>query len=253
MHLVVCEPWRLVYAPLPKCASTTMINLLMDSIGMPARKGPRDCPRRSAAQIGCGTAGVYELRIPRDDIAAVARRLHAYTWFSVIRDPFARVESNYHNKLNRYARRVHPLAYFASYATPVRPGTSTEAWQAARIRTMQSLIPFERFVHGLARHGIDWDPHFAPQVKVLQLDRVRFDRLIEMERLTEGLQSLFRSIGRLAAVRGPLENLRRYNASRSAESRTQWTPQLRELVAELYREDFARLMGPPGISGRRAA
>lgn len=253
MHLVVCEPWRLVYAPLPKCASTTMINLLMDASGMPARKGLRDCPRRTAAEIGCGTGGVYELRISQDQIAAVARRLQAYTWFSVIRDPFARVESNYHNKLNRYARRLHPLAYVVSYATPVRLGTSVEAWQAARIRTMQSLIPFEQFVRGLTRHGIDWDPHFAPQVRVLELDRVRFDRLIDMERLAEGLESLFRSIGRLAAVRRPLENLCRYNASRSPESRPRWTPQLRDLVADLYREDFARLMGSPGVSGRRAA
>lgn len=253
MHLVVCEPWRLVYAPLPKCASTTMINLLMDATGMPARRGPRDCPHRPVADIGRGTEGVYELRLRRDEIPDVTRRLQAYTWFSVTRDPFARVESNYHNKLNRYARRVHPLAYLVAYATPVRLGTPVEAWQAARIRTIQRFIPFEQFVHGLARHGIDWDPHFAPQVKVLELDQVRFDRLIDMERLAEGLESLFRSIGRLPSVRPALEGMRRYNASRSTESRSHWTPHLRELVADLYREDFARLAVPQAWPARRAA
>jgi len=253
MHLVVCEPWRLVYAPLPKCASTTMINLLLDAGGMPARRGPRDCPRRSAADAGRGTAGIYELRLARKEIPAVARRLAAYTWFSVIRDPFSRVESNYHNKLNRFARRFHPLAYAVGYATPVWPGTSAAAWQAARIRTMQAFIPFEGFVRGLARRGIDWDPHFAPQVKVLELDQVRFDRLIDMERLAEGLESLFRSIGRLPSVRPALEGMRRYNASRSAESRSHWTPHLRELLADLYREDFARLAMPQSWPARRAA
>lgn len=253
MHLVVCEPWRLVYAPLPKCASTTMINLLMDAGGMPARRGSRDCPRKTVAQVGCGTAGVYEVRVARNDIAAVTRRLEAYTWFSVVRDPFSRVESNYHNKLNRYARRFHPLIYFLAYATPVRPGISAEAWQAARIRTIQAIIPFERFVHGLARHGVDWDPHFAPQAHVLELDRVRFDRLIAMERLAEGLESLFRSIGRLGAVRPALESLGRYNASRSAESRTQWTPDLRGVVADLYHDDFSRLAAAAGQARLRAA
>lgn len=253
MHLVVCEPWRLVYAPLPKCASTTMINLLLDAGGMPARRGPRDCPRRTAADAGRGTAGVYELRLARSEIASVARRLQSYTWFSVTRDPFSRVESNYHNKLNRFARRAHPLAYLVAYGTPVWPDTSTEAWQAARIRTMQAFISFERFVHGLVRHGIDWDPHFAPQAQVLELDRVRFDRLIDMERLADGLEALFRSIGRLAAVRSSLERLSRYNASRSADARSHWTPRLRELVAELYRDDFVRLGALPGVAGRRAA
>lgn len=252
MHLVVCEPWRLVYAPLPKCASTTMINLLMDVSGMPPRRGPRDCPRKSVSDVGGGATGVYEVRVPRCDIADVTRRLAAYTWFSVVRDPFSRVESNYHNKLNRYARRFHRFAYFVAYATPVRPGTSVEAWQAARIRTMQALISFERFVHGLARHGVDWDPHFAPQVDVLELDRVRFDRLIDMERLAEGLESLFRGIGRLASARPALEGLRRYNASRSADARSLWTPQLRDIVTELYRVDFAGLASPHGV-GRRAA
>ncbi|MFM7244887.1 MAG: sulfotransferase family 2 domain-containing protein [Planctomycetaceae bacterium] len=251
MHLVVYEPWRLVYAPLPKCASTTMINLLLDASGMPARRGPRDCPRKTAAQVGRGATGVYELRLEGDEIAAVARRLAAYTWFSVTRDPFARVESNYRNKLNRYARRFHPLAYLASYATPVRLGTSVEAWQAARINTMQKVISFEQFVHGLARHGTEWDPHFAPQVRVLELDRVRFDRLIDMEQLAAGLESLFRSIGRLASVRGSLEALRHDNASRSADVRSLWTPQLRAVVADLYHDDFAGLEA--ATAGRRAA
>lgn len=253
MHLVVCEPWRLVYAPLPKCASTTMINLLMDVGGMPSRRGPRDCPRKAISNVGRGTTGVYELRLGPDEIGTVARRLEAYTWFSVIRDPFARVESNYHNKLNRYARRFQPLAYLLAYATPVWPGTSVEAWQAARIRTIQGFIPFERFIHGLDRHGIDWDPHFAPQVKVLELDLVRFDRLIHMEQLAEGLEALFRGIGRLATARPALESLRRYNASRSADSRSRWTPELREIVADLYHEDFAGLTSSRGFSGLRAA
>lgn len=253
MHLVVCEPWRLVYAPVPKCASTTMLNLLMDASGMPARRGPRDCPRKTAAQIGHGGTGVYELRVARDDISNVTRRLAAYTWFSVFRDPFSRVESNYHNKLNRYARRFHPLAYMASYATPVRLGTTVEAWQAARIRTIQALIPFERFVDGLARHGIDWDPHFTPQIKVLELDRVRFDRLIDMDRLAEGLETLFRSIGRLASVRGQLENLRRYNASSAGRVPSQWTPHLRQIVSRLYRDDLVRLVEPSAVADRRAA
>jgi hypothetical protein len=238
MHLVVCEPCRLVYAPLPKCASTTMINLLMDLAGMPPRRNPRDCPRRTAATIERATAGTYELRLKHGEVPEVARRFGAYTWFSVVRDPFSRVESNYHNKLNRYARRFHPLTYLRSYATPVRPGISVEAWQAARIRTIQSSISFEQFVLGLATRGVDWDLHFEPQSRVLELDRVSFDHLIDISRLADGLSAMLRNTGRQDVVRGAIENLRRFNASNSADAHDRWTPRMRAVVADLYCSDF---------------
>lgn len=251
MHLVVCEPCRLVYAPLPKCASTTMIHLLMDLAGMPPRRN-RDCPRRTMADIGRRASGTYELRLKEPEIADVVEHFRAYTWFSVVRNPFSRVESNYHNKLNRYAKRYHPVSYLLSYTTPVRPGISVEAWQAARIRRLQTAISFEQFVHGLARNGIDWDLHFQPQCSVLELDRVPYDHLIDMANLADGLSAMLRNTNRQAVVRAAIEGMRRFNASRPVDAHDVWTPGMRAIVEELYREDFEAL-DALAVRGRRLA
>jgi hypothetical protein len=252
MQLVVCEPLRLVYAPLPKCASTTMIEFLVRIGASGARSNPRDCPRRPVAGLVPGHGGTYQVACEPAHVADFMERFPGFTWFSVVREPFSRVESNYHNKLNRFARRFHPLTYLRSYAGPLTGDSSDRRWQDVRIRRMQQTIGFEQFVLGLARHGIDWDMHYRPQSRILRLERLRFDHLIRMERLADGLRDLFANQGADAAVRSEVEKLSRLNPSRAGDGKMAWTPRLRAIVEELYREDFEAL-GYGRTAVRRAA
>jgi hypothetical protein len=252
VQFVVCEPSRLVYAPLPKCASTTMIAFLTRLGSSRERSNPRDCPRRPAAGLTPGQGGTYQVVCPSDLLPGFADRFRGFTWFSVVREPFSRVESNYHNKLNRFARRFHPLTYLRSYAGPLNDDSPDRRWQDVRIRRMQRTIGFDQFVLGLERHGIDWDLHYRPQSRMLRLERLRFDHLIRMERLADGLRDMFASQGAPADASSEVERLSRLNPSRAGDGKMAWTPRLRAIVEELYREDFEAL-GYGQTAVRRAA
>jgi len=200
-----------------------------------------------------GQGGTYQVVCPPDLVPGFADRFRGFTWFSVVREPFSRVESNYHNKLNRFARRFYPLTYLRSYAGPLNDDRSDRRWQDVRIRRMQRTIGFEQFVDGLERHGIDWDPHYRPQSRMLRLDRLRFDHLIRMERLADGLRGLFASLGAPAGVRSEVEKLSRLNPSRAGDGTTAWTPRLRAIVEALYRDDFEAFGYGQAEAIRRAA
>ena len=253
VQLVICEPLRLIYAPLPKCASTTMIGWLAKAAASTARANPRDCPRRPAAGLVPGHGGTYEVLCPPELLEDIAERFRGFAWFSVVREPCSRVESNYHNKLNRFTRRFHPLTYYRSYAGPLSIKGSIQRWQDIRIRRMQQTIGFEQFVLGLERHGIDWDLHFRLQTQMLRLGSVRFDHLIKMERLADGLRDMFSILGMEATVRGDVEKLSRLNPSRASDTPVGWMPRMRAIVEALYRPDFEALgYGPADVALRAA-
>lgn len=250
-RLVICEPCRLIYRPLPKCASTTMYSLLA-TLGAAGTGGPTGNPRRTLALIRGeptpGRGGSYEAAVPRDAIARLLRRYEGYRAFSVIRDPFDRTVSNYHNKLNRFARRFAPSLYAASYVAPLasRPHTLTGA---GRIRWLQRRISFDAFVERLGEAGVAWDIHFRPQVHLLALDEVPYDRLIPMESLVTGLRELLADRGGSGLVREALGNLGRWNSSSGPRGRDPWTSRTRSIIGSIYAADLDRL----GYSARRAA
>jgi hypothetical protein len=218
-----------------------------------AARGPGSNPRRLLPVIDGpaepGRGGSYEVICPFDDVAdMLAENYRGYTVFSVIRDPFERTLSNYHNKLNRFARRFAPSVYFGGYLGPIFTGRSPFVFEQ-RIRWMQRAIGFDRFVEVLAEEGVEWDIHFDLQVRLLGCDRISYDRLIPLESLAAGLQALFMGRGGLAAVASSIRDLGRLNASGRRSSEAAWTARVRSAVAEIYEADFQQL----GYAARRAA
>lgn len=215
--------------------------------------GPGSNPRRLLPLVGGvtepGRGGSYEVICPFDDVAdMLAEAYRGYTVFSVIRDPFDRTLSNYHNKLNRFARRFAPAVYFSGYLGPIFAGRSPVVFEQ-RIRWMQRAISFDRFVEVIAEQGVEWDIHFDLQVRLLGCDRISYDRLIPLESLAVGLQALFTGRGCLAAITPSIRDLGRLNASGRRASDEAWTTRTRSLVADAYDADFQRL----GYAKRRAA
>lgn len=241
----------MIYRPLPKCASTTMYSLLA-ALGEADGKTQAGNPRRLLPLIrGEPTpdrGGSYEAAVPRQAVARTLRRFQDYRTFSVIRDPFDRTVSNYHNKLNRFARRFTPALYAASYIAPavsrLRAVTSIE-----RIQWMQQHVPFDDFVERLGVEGVSWDVHFRPQVQLLALDELRYDRLIPMEELLPRLRQLLADCGVGERVHGALGHLGRWNASAAVRKADPWTARTRAVVGSIYAADVDRL----GYAFRRAA
>jgi len=242
-RLIVCEPCRLVYVPVPKCASTTMHQFLAALGGVDDRGLPRDCLPVHGRQVGPGIGDSYVIRCDDAVLPEIVLRYANFVWFSVVRDPYGRVLSNYQNKLNRYARRFEPGAYALAYA-----GQVLKPWafghrdhQAERIQQMQARIPFPRFVEALARHGIDWDSHFRLQARLLHMSDIPYHGLVRMEELADGLRDVLLAAGTLDRAQQAIASLGRLNRSRGDAGPTIWNDATREIVAGLYRRDFDTL------------
>jgi hypothetical protein len=242
-RLIVCEPCRLIYVPVPKCASTTMHQFLAALGGVDDRGQPRDCLPIRRGRVAPGGGGSYIIGCAAQDIAEIVRQYADFVWFSVVRDPYGRVLSNYQNKLNRYARRFEPGAYALAYA-----GEALQPWalvrhdhQERRIQRMQARIPFSRFVEALARHGIDWDHHYILQSRLLHMGDIPYHSLVRMEQLADGLRDVLIAAGTLGRAQDVVASLGRLNRSRGDAGPTIWTDTTREIVADLYRRDFEAL------------
>jgi hypothetical protein len=250
IRLIICEPCRLIYRPLPKCASTTMYGLMARLAGNSGGAGgnPRRVLPLFRRPTRPGRGGSYEVVWPTDEAGAILRNYGDYTVFSVVRDPFARAVSNYHNKLNRFARRFSTRTYYGAYFGPLLAGRSPLE-PPERIRWMQRSISFDRFIGVLGARGIDWDIHFDLQVRLLGEGAIRYDRLIPMESLSTGLKTLLadRDLAR-SGVRLS-ESPGRLNASQDRGPAGLWSNATRDTVASLYAADFERL----GYSARMAA
>ena len=245
VELVVCERHRLIYRPLPKCASTTVIDFIGDLVGHGDRGNRRDFLPFVAADVSPGRGDAYAVKCPTAALPGFMERYAGYLWFSVVRDPYARLKSNYFNKLNRYARQFEPMIYLLAYVRQTLAGRV--AWRPGhevdRAACMQASIPFPRFVSGLREHGISWDPHFASQADLLQTDVIPYHRLVRMEHLADGLREVIADAGAIAAAAPALAGLKRLNRSSAAtaDDAGVWTPAARQIAADLYRRDFETL------------
>ncbi|MFM8292580.1 MAG: sulfotransferase family 2 domain-containing protein [Planctomycetia bacterium] len=246
VHLVVCERHRLIYRPLQKCASTTVINFIGDLAGHADRREGRDfLPFAAAVEATPGQGGTYAVKVPAASIAAFVERYAGYLWFSVIREPYGRLKSNYFNKLNRYARRCEPTVYLRAYLRLAAAGRAfwRQGHEARRTASMQARISFPQFVAGLQRYGIDWDWHYAAQADLLRTDVIPYHRLVRMEELAAGLREVVADAGAASAAAPALEALPRLNRSSAgaAADADLWTDATRRIAAGLYHRDFATL------------
>jgi hypothetical protein len=241
IRFIICQPYKLVYRPVPKCASTTLFKLLGELGGCGPSPRPRDALPIVSGRAPSGRGGSYVLRCPEDALADLARRCAEYVWFSVVRDPYARVVSNYHNKLNRYAKRFAPGVYLSSYVCQALHGRAPWKDNSQRNGYMRARIPFDQFVRGLQRRGIGWDPYFRLQTEVLRVDKVRYHYLVKMEHLAAGLGEVFAQAGAGPAGEDVIARLGWLNRSSAAETPDLWTPATRAIVADLYRADFEAL------------
>lgn len=245
VHLVVCEQHRLIYRPLEKCASTTVIDFIGDLVRHGDRRDRRDFLPFVAADVSPGRGDTYAVKCSAVALPGFVQRYAGYLWFSVVREPYARLKSNYFNKLNRYARQCEPMVYLLAYVRQALAGRAVwrPGYEEDRAACMQARIPFPRFVSGLREHGIGWDKHFAAQSELLRTDVIPYHRLVRMEQLADGLRDVAAAAGAAAAAAPALDALKRLNRSSaaSADDADIWTSATRQIVADLYRRDFETL------------
>lgn len=182
------------------------------------------------------------LSIVRSDIKRFAARYSHYYWFSVVRDPYSRILSNYHNKLNRFTKMFNRGVYYRGKLAQLIRGR--RAWGKANWASecMQRFLSFERFVDGLHNHGVHFDSHYVPQHEVLLPGLISYDKLIRLERYQEGIRDLIedRKVKCNAGLLG--NNLPSLNASAYRKDVNGFfSEETKEIVYDLYRRDFELL------------
>lgn len=236
-RFIVHHPRRLVYAELPKCASTTMHKLFLDVSGIRTDLEPHFAIWREPLAEARRAAGLEAFEIDDDSLDEFVRRHRGYRFFTVVRNPYGRCLSGYGQQVRRYAKRFHRFAFYRAKVrqmlSPKLPGDE-ETPHRVVTETLQGVISFESFVDGLRRHGTSFDKHFDLQSNVIRLGRVPYDEFVQMERLAEGLRSVFTEEGDLTSIPA-------FNVTRSGDAADRLPPGLREKIHAIYEPDFRNL------------
>jgi hypothetical protein len=240
--LMVSNRYRLAVVLVPKCASTTLISVFARLHELPL--GAKD---RHALDAIYNAKDVIDRRAPLialsgGRIMEARREFGDYLWFAAIRDPYGRLLSNYHNKINRFCANFRKDLYLRYKLVQLLQGPA--AWRDVRraMPYLRSHITYREFVGVLARHGVDWDDHFRKQADILRLDEIGYTRLLRLESLEQEMTDLFREAGVPAAKLVEISKAGRLNVSR--REATAGTPEEiaeRPAIHELYRDDFVRL------------
>ena len=240
--LIVSNKYRLAAVLLSKCASTTATSVLARLHDLPVRARDRDVLDAIPKSAG---------RIDRtsDLIALEQRRLVEaretfpdYMWFSIVRDPYGRLRSNYHNKINRFCAAFRKDLYLRYKLAQALGGPA--AWRDVRLAMpyLQARVSYGEFVQTLGEKGLDWDPHYRRQSDLLKLDEVDYTRLLRMETLQDDMVALLRDAGLPASRIAQMNDLGRLNNSRQEKmAGTDEDMTARPKVYDLYRDDFERL------------
>lgn len=236
MHarFIVLHPRRLVYAELPKCASTTMHKLFLEVGGIHTDLEPHYAIWREPLAAARQAAGLEAFEIADDTLDDFVRRHRGYHFFTVVRNPYGRCLSGYGQQIRRYAKRFRRLdfarAKLRQMLTPRRPEDAANPHRVVT-ETLQRTIPFAAFVDGLRRHGTAFDKHFDLQSNVIRIGRVPYDSVVHMERLADGLRGVFTAPADLASIPA-------CNVTSSGAAPDRIAPDLRRTIHDLYAPDF---------------
>lgn len=236
-RFIVHHPRRLVYAELPKCASTTMHKLFLEVSGIHTDLEPHYAVWREPLAGRRRAAGLEAVEIADDALDAFVGRHRGYRFFTVVRDPYGRCLSGYGQQVRRFAKRFRRLAFArAKLRQMLSRRLPEDAENPHRVVTesLHRTISLEQFVAGLERHGTSFDKHFDLQSNVIRLGRVPYDTFVQMERLAEGLREIFPREGDLVSIPA-------CNVTRSGRAVDRLSGDLRRKIHALYEPDFRRL------------
>jgi hypothetical protein len=243
LNVIVFEPARLVYVLTPKCGSSSMINIFLTMAGFdPQDRGIRDLAWAATADGRLAAAGLHISRETPDSALRAADRRAGFRRLANIRNPYDRVLSNYYNKLNRYAKAHARGAFLYGKMRQLLEGPRAWPLVARGNAHMQARIGFEAMLNGLARHGVDFDAHYARQCDLLALDHQAFDRLFRLETLDQEFRGAMEAYGLPADMLDRVKAMPRNNKSAyGGREDALLTPAAKTTIAGLYAEDFARL------------
>jgi len=228
----------LIYVENPKAGSTSIHALFLQLAGIDSPLGARATYDAPSCAGTLADAGLERFTLQASALPTFRAENSSAFWFSVVRHPYARAISNYHNKLSRYARRFEPSIYWRGKLRQILEGPGAWGTHTHGIRHMQRSLNFEQFVAGLERHGIDFDIHFRLQSRQLHVDRIEYDEVFKLVDYEPGMRSVLEAVGvadpdRLLGTTGHL------NATPYADAKgSLLTPPAAAALQRMYAADF---------------
>jgi hypothetical protein len=238
--VIVAPKYKLACVLVPKCATTTLIELFARIHERPMKGKDRHDLRFVPYESLVTVEEPIVIRVHHWDLPRLREELNDHLWFTVVRDPHERIISNYAGKLNRFCRQFRrPLYVRAKLVQFIR---GPKAWKDSNSvdDVYQSQVSFSEFVETLLEEGIDWDPHYRLQISFVQQDKVQYDAVFRLEHLQAALVDFLATRGMPRQVVDCARTMRKLNPGR--RSGTDVYPLSdRSKVAQLYRSDFEAL------------
>ena len=232
--LILSEKYQVGFVGAPKCATTTMVELMLSWHSFAGIKNPRSFMKHNSERLQDAGLHIHDTGNPTVLLSAY-REHDAFFWFTAMRCPVARTVSNYRNKLNRYAKRFEYRAYLCGKILQLARGPRSWADANSASECIAKFISFPQFVDGLATHGVGFDSHYRTFSKILQMDRIDYDAVLQLERMEEDIVMLQKKMAACGVDTQQFPKLGRLNStSRSEEG---LSPALREKIALLYDVD----------------
>lgn len=243
INVLVLHPAKLIAVGLPKCGSSTLVEVFLRMSNFnPRLRNGRDTALKARITGQLKRAGMEYYSGPVSEIARMTGQNLGYKVFSIIRSPYGRIYSAYFNKLNRYTKKHRPTLYWRGRLAMLLGGPQT--WGRVEVGNLYAhkSISFEDFLAELDRLGVDIDPHFDLQCRLLDLDHVHYDRLLRLEEMGSTLYPLLKEFGVPAEMFDRLNAVPTANKRMDQQKSEPWlTPANKALIDRLYAEDFARL------------
>ncbi|MEC8799424.1 MAG: sulfotransferase family 2 domain-containing protein [Planctomycetota bacterium] len=232
--LILSEKYQVGFVGAPKCATTTMVDLMLSWHGFEGIKNPRGFMKHNSERLQ--EAGLFIHDTGKPKVLLSAYREHdAFFWFTAVRSPVSRTLSNYRNKLSRYAKRFEYRSYLGGKLLQLARGPRSWADANSASECIAKFISFPQFVDGLTTHGVGFDSHYRTFSKILQMDRIQYDAVLQLESMEEDIVMLQKKMAASGVDTEHFPKLGRLNStSRSEEG---LSAELREKIALLYDVD----------------
>jgi hypothetical protein len=187
---VVLDDFRLVYVPVPKAGSTSVLGALAEVVGLREAEFAASRKREATRSLAVHDGSIWgrRYRLEGRKSTEVDRILGSDEWlrFTVVREPVRRLWSAWTSKV--LIRDPRFVAVFGEDWFPAPPKTALDV-----------VAAFRRFVLALPeadRH----DPHWRPQSGLIGVGQIAYDhigRVEDLERTAAVLDERLRVHGRV--------------------------------------------------------
>lgn len=241
INVLISHPARIICVALPKCASSTLVEVFMRLAGFdPQPRRIRHMALELTRSGDLERAGTEFHQTDTAGATALLARYGEYHSFTVVREPAARLYSAYFNKLNRYTKAHRPFLYTLGKLTQILRGP--KHWDRVETgnRMVQRFLSFPDFVTAMEQVGPSMDAHYAVQAELLNLPANRFDRVLDLRAMGQDLVPMLRDFGVDEDALARIVTMPQANKRAAPPSAQAWrTPDIDARLRTLYAADYA--------------